>query len=75
MICKWKVVFTLILFYGYEYIACLYVYVPCVCLVHKEARKGYQLLWNRSYISLLAPMWMLGLEPRSSGRTASSLNH
>jgi hypothetical protein len=36
---------------------------------------GYQKLWNWSYWRLWAAMWLLGVEPRSSGRTASALNH
>ena len=42
----------------------MYVYVR-VC----------QVLWNGSYRELWAGMWMLGTEPRSSGRAINAPNH
>jgi hypothetical protein len=33
---------------------CLHVYSPCACLMSKEARRGYQILWNWSYRQLLS---------------------
>ena len=35
---------------------------------------GYQKPWNWSYTQLWAVVWVLGIEPGSSGRTASALN-
>ena len=36
--------------------------------------KGYRIPWNWSYRQLWAAMWMLGIEPWSSGRAASALS-
>ena len=35
----------------------------------------HQISWNWSYRQVWAAIWVLGLEPGSSGRAASALNH
>ena len=65
----------IILFYAYECIACMYVYAPCMYLVPSEARKWCQITLNWSYRQLLAVMWVLEIELRSSGRTSVFFNH
>jgi hypothetical protein len=47
-----------------------------VCQCPMEARKDHQIPWNWSYRQLgAAAIWVLGVEPKFSGRTASTLNH
>lgn len=48
--------------------------VHCKCAVAMEARRGHWIPWNWSYWWLLAAMWVLGIEPWSSGRRVSLLN-
>lgn len=38
-------------------------------------KKGQQIAWNGSSRWLWAALWVLGTEPRSSGRAASTLSH
>jgi hypothetical protein len=42
--------------------------------VPMKARRGHKILWNCSYQELRSIMWVLRIELRSSGRTASVLN-
>lgn len=30
-------------------LSCMYVFLPCLCLVSVEVRRGYQNPWNKSY--------------------------
>lgn len=41
--------------------------------VPAEAKKVYQIPWNWSYRWLLNTMWIMGMEPGSSKRTANGL--
>lgn len=43
--------------------------------VPREARRGRQIPWDWSEKQLSAILWVLGIEPRSSERVASGLNH
>lgn len=52
----------------------LYVCLPHVWLVPSKAKRGCTILWNWDHIQLLASMWMLGIEPMPSRRTAAALN-
>jgi hypothetical protein len=36
-------------------------------------RRRHQILWNWNYRKSLVTMWMLGIEPRFSGRTISTI--
>ena len=49
-------------------------FVHYMCSMPDEARRGLCILWNWSYRQLLAAMWVLGIEPGSSGRAASAPN-
>lgn len=40
-----------------------------------SARRGHQMTWNYTYGELWAAIWVLGMEPRFSGRAARPLNH
>lgn len=55
---------------------CLNILIKCisVCLIPMEARKGHWIPWNWSTEADL-PMWVLRVEPSSSGRAANVLNH
>lgn len=46
------------------------LYVYHVCTVPAKARRGRQLLGIT-----IVTKWMLGIEPQSSGKTASAFNH
>lgn len=46
------------------------MYAHHVCEVHKKARTGHWLHWSWSYM-----IWVLGIEPESSGRAAGAPNH
>lgn len=48
-------------FHVYEWFACLYIYVSCMCLVLREVRRGCQILWNWNY-RWLWTTWLLGTE-------------
>lgn len=63
------------LFYVFEYFACTYACTPHVCLVSKEVRRRHLSSQNWSYGSLHAAMWLLGIQPVSSARVASTLRH
>lgn len=43
-----------------------------VCLIHSEARREYQILWDGSYRQLWDVKWMLGIKPGSFERIGSS---
>lgn len=51
---------------------CISVYH--LCALFMEARRGHRVFWNWSYRPLLDAMWVLGVEPGSSGGVASALN-
>ena len=58
---------------------CVWVFWPAymsvhMCVVPREFRRGYHILWNWSYRWLWA-MWLLGIKPKFSGRAASAFNH
>lgn len=59
----------------YGYFACMYICAPCVFLGLAEIRREHQMLWNWSCRWVWAAMWVLGIEPRSTGRAASALKH
>lgn len=40
-----------------------------------EAWRGHHITWNWSYRCLWVATWLLGLEPRSSAKTANGFNH
>lgn len=44
----------------YEYFACLYVNVPCVCLVFMEARRVCWIPLELELRCILTTMWVLG---------------
>lgn len=52
----------------------MYVCVPCLCLVPVEARRGCQIHWNWSYRSLWAILYVLGTEPKSSGKASGHVS-
>ena len=54
-------------FYYFTYMNVLLVYI-CVYLVPEKPRRGHQILWNWSNRWLRATMWLLRIEPGSSGR-------
>ena len=51
---------------------CLHVHKACVPGAIKD-QKRLSDPWNWSYEELLYIMWVMGTEPRSSGRVASTL--
>ena len=71
LLIPWKFldVFFKMLFILILCVCCLHVWAPHTCL----ARSGGQSLWNWCYRWVWAAMWVLGTEPRSSGRAASAL--
>lgn len=52
---------------------CMYVFVPHACRIQGDKKKESDLLALK--LSLPAVLWILGIEPESSGRAASALNH
>lgn len=44
-------------------------------MVLEEDKRGCQVRWNWIYGQMLATIWVLAIEPRSSGRAASHPNH
>lgn len=52
--------------------ACMFVHY--MHAVPVKARRGQWIPWNRNYKLLSASVWMLGIKPRSLGRTAGVLN-
>lgn len=42
---SWKYLLTFIL-YAWNFCLCLYMCVPCVCLVPVQTRRGYRISWN-----------------------------
>lgn len=61
-----------IIFYFYficiTVFTCRYVYVPQMCLVFTEARRGHQIFQNLSYKWLWATMWALGTPHHLEGK-------
>lgn len=49
--------------------------VPCVCFMPAEVRRGHQIQWSWSYRELQATMLVLGINVRSCGRAANTLNY
>lgn len=54
------------LFLLYECLTCMYICLPCVCLVPVQVRKGHQIPLNWSHWQLTAGNWVLGTESGSS---------
>lgn len=46
-----------------------------VCSGPLEAKRRYWSPWGCSHRRLYACMWVLGIEPKASGRVAGLLNH
>lgn len=65
-----KVVYLFLFFKCYECFPCMHVCALCLYLVPEKARG----CWNCSHRQLLVIMWVLGTEPGSSERAASSLD-
>lgn len=59
----------------YSCFVCMYVFAPCVWLVPRKAKRRHQTPWYWSYRWLQDVPWVLGNEPRSSGRVAITPNH
>lgn len=57
------------------FLCVLLAYVPIAYVGGRGGQRGYQLSWNRSYRQLWAPMCMLEIEPGSSARAKSIVNH
>lgn len=56
-------------------LACVFVCIAHVCcVVPVEARRRHGILWNRWYRGC-SPVWVLRVQPRSSGRVVSVLKH
>ena len=53
---------------------CMYVCVPCSCLVPVEVRRGSQISGSWRYEWLWTTQWVLGIKPRSSGRKSNHLS-
>ena len=53
--------------------ACLFVYILYALVFCLHVWRS-QISWKGSYRQLWVDLWILGIEPRSSGRTASALN-
>lgn len=64
----------IIYLYVYGYFSCMSVCVSHVCPVPVETSRGFWVSWSWSYRQLWVSMWVLGFEPRASGRAASTLN-
>lgn len=47
---------------------------PSLHRVHIEARRGWQMLWNWTYRKLGATMYVMGINPGSSGKVTNVLN-
>lgn len=62
------------LFNVYKYFVYFYICVSHACHILAEARRRCQIPWDCSYRQLLATIWVLGIEPRFSGRATSALN-
>lgn len=54
---------------------CVWVSIPCVCLLPVEARRWGGIPWNGSYRPLWTTMLVLGTQPRSFAEAASVLKH
>lgn len=69
--------FVFIYFYVYKHFAYICACAPCACLVPSEARRGHWIPCYHSYRWLwaTASMWVLGVEPESSGGAVSTLKH
>ena len=61
-----SVIFFVKVIYGGAFVY-TFICVPLECLAPSEAKRWHWIPWNGSYRWLLAIMWVLGLEPRSSG--------
>lgn len=63
-----EIVFTLV----YECFSCIYLFTICMQCPWRSQRVR---AWKWKYSQLLPGFWLLGIEPRSSRKAASSLNH
>jgi hypothetical protein len=54
---------------------CIAVCVHSFCGGAQQARGWYRIPWTKRFRKLWATIWMLEIEPRSSARAASALNH
>ena len=74
-----------LLFYVYECFPCVYVCVPCTCLVSMEVGRKCQMPWDWSYRQCQVPydwsyrqlgatVWLLRIKPGPSARAACGLN-
>jgi hypothetical protein len=52
-----------------------YTSVQRMCTVPSEGRRGPWIPWNMSYRWFVATMWVLGIQPGSSGRAGRAVNH
>lgn len=52
----------------------MYVCVPGMHGAHRDKR-GHEIPWNCSCRWLLVAIWVLRIEPMSSGRVASAVDH
>lgn len=56
------------------YVFCVHLCCSCVLAMPVETKRGWWILGNWNYRSLLAAMWVLRSEPRSSPRATNVLN-
>ena len=65
------------IFYLLFFIIVVIVYKRIACMSFSASRGQKKVLdpWNWNYGHLLAAMWVLGIEPRSSERAASAVSH
>ena len=68
------ILFYFILFYVHECFVYMHVWALCECNV-SEVKRRFWPSWNWGYRYLSATMWVLGIEPVSSGRAVSLFNH
>lgn len=64
----------LFLVHVYGCFACIYVYAPHMCPVSKEARRGQPIPCNELQMAVSHHLGAR-IQPRSSGRASSTLNH
>lgn len=65
---------TFLIFFLYDYIACICVSVPMLCKAYKGQKKALDHL-KLKFWQLLGSTWVLGLKPRPSTKAVSALNH
>lgn len=67
-----KLKIRFILFLCDECLACIFVYLPSICMVNAEVRRGCQTLSKRNHGWLWSTIWELRTKPEFSARTASA---